>query len=126
MNVAMSNNGINITLPTHATVTPTVTGPNIASNVPAAPHAFYASPGISIDPNSKPLPGFPSMAQAHLPYYGYTTANNPAHLTSPAVGLVHTTMGAVPSSGAVNTSGQATLLPQAFTTGTPHDPTTGA
>nr|GEY80004.1 copia protein [Tanacetum cinerariifolium] len=45
MNVAMSNNGINITLPTHATVTPAVTGPNIASNVPAAPHAFYASPG---------------------------------------------------------------------------------
>ncbi|GKF08654.1 ribonuclease H-like domain-containing protein, partial [Tanacetum coccineum] len=40
MNVAMSNNGTNVTLPTHATVT----GPNIASNVPTAPHAFYASP----------------------------------------------------------------------------------
>ncbi|GJQ94174.1 ribonuclease H-like domain-containing protein [Tanacetum coccineum] len=40
MNVAMSNNGTNVTLPNHATVTPTVTGPNIASNVPTAPHAF--------------------------------------------------------------------------------------
>ncbi|GJW54145.1 ribonuclease H-like domain-containing protein [Tanacetum coccineum] len=79
MNVAMSNNGTNVTLPTHATVT----GPNIASNVPTAPHAFYASP-------------------------------------------VHTTMGTVLSSGVVNTLGQATWLPQAFTTGTLYDPTTGA
>ncbi|GJT29484.1 ribonuclease H-like domain-containing protein [Tanacetum coccineum] len=83
MNVAMSNNGTNVTLPTHATVTPTVTGPNIASNVPTAPHAFYASP-------------------------------------------VHTTMGSVLSSGVVNTSGQATLLPQASTARTLHDPTTVA
>ncbi|GJV66956.1 ribonuclease H-like domain-containing protein [Tanacetum coccineum] len=44
MNVAMSNNGTNVTLPTHATVTPTVTGLNIASNVPTTPHTFYASP----------------------------------------------------------------------------------
>ncbi|GJY89109.1 hypothetical protein Tco_0503737 [Tanacetum coccineum] len=92
-NVVMSNNGTNVTLPTYATVTPTITGPNIASNVPTTPHAFYASPG---------------------------------HLTPPAAGLVHTTIGSVLSSGVVNTSGQATLLPQAFTVGTLHDPTTGA
>ncbi|GJV41908.1 ribonuclease H-like domain-containing protein [Tanacetum coccineum] len=55
MNVAMSNNGTNVTLSTHATVT----GPNIASNVPTAPHAFYASPCTSLGPNSTPPPGFP-------------------------------------------------------------------
>nr|GEY30737.1 ribonuclease H-like domain-containing protein [Tanacetum cinerariifolium] len=43
MNVAMLNNGTNVTLPTHATVTSTVTGLNIAINVPTAPHYFYAS-----------------------------------------------------------------------------------
>ncbi|GJW60768.1 ribonuclease H-like domain-containing protein [Tanacetum coccineum] len=52
MNVAMSNNGTNVTLPTHATVTPTVTGPNIASNVPTAPHAFNASLGTLHDPTT--------------------------------------------------------------------------
>ncbi|GKD98691.1 ribonuclease H-like domain-containing protein, partial [Tanacetum coccineum] len=44
MNVVMSNNGTNVTLPTYATITPTVTRPNIASNVPTVPHAFYTSP----------------------------------------------------------------------------------
>ncbi|GJV02663.1 ribonuclease H-like domain-containing protein [Tanacetum coccineum] len=88
MNVAMSNNGTNVTLPNQVTVTPTVTRPNIAYNVPTAPHAFYASPAMQ-----------------------------------PTGSLV---MGSVPSSGAVNTSGQATLLPQAYTAGTLHDPTTGA
>nr|GEU39691.1 ribonuclease H-like domain-containing protein [Tanacetum cinerariifolium] len=43
MNVAMTNNGTDVTLPTHATVTPTFAGPNIASNVPTVPHAFYVS-----------------------------------------------------------------------------------
>nr|GEU31609.1 ribonuclease H-like domain-containing protein [Tanacetum cinerariifolium] len=97
MNVAMPNNGTNVTLPTHATVTPTVTGPNIASNVPTTPHAFYASPGTFSGLNSTPPPG-----------------------------PVDTTMGSVSSSGAVNTSGQATLLPQAFNAKTLHDPTTSA
>nr|GEV73154.1 pentatricopeptide repeat-containing protein [Tanacetum cinerariifolium] len=46
MIVAISNNGTNVTLPTQATVTPNVTRLNIASNVPTAPHAFYASPGF--------------------------------------------------------------------------------
>ncbi|GJV70648.1 ribonuclease H-like domain-containing protein [Tanacetum coccineum] len=78
MNVAMSNNGTNVTLPNPATVTPTVTGPNIASTVPTTPHAFYAS------------------------------------------------LGSAPLSSVVNTSGQATLLPQAFTARTLHDPTIGA
>ncbi|GKC20040.1 ribonuclease H-like domain-containing protein [Tanacetum coccineum] len=132
MNVAMSNNGTNVTLPNPATVTPTVIGPNIASTVPTAPHAFYASPGTSLGPNPTPPPGFPPLAQAHLPYYGYTAASTPTHLTPPAVGPVHTTMGPVnyatqptgslvmgsaSSSGAVNTLGQATLLPQAFIAG---------
>ncbi|GJW54370.1 ribonuclease H-like domain-containing protein [Tanacetum coccineum] len=126
MNVAMSNNGTNVTLPTHATITPTVTGPNIASNVPTVPHAFYTSPGTSLGPNSTPPHGFPPLAQAHIPYYGYTTSSTPAHLTPPTAGSVHTTMGLVLSSGAVNTSRQATLLPQAFTIGTLYDPTTGA
>nr|GEX12510.1 hypothetical protein [Tanacetum cinerariifolium] len=70
-------------------------------------------------------PEFPPLAQAHVLYYGYTTASTPAHLTPP-VRPVHTTMGSVPSSGTINTSGQATLLPQAFTAGTLYDPTTGA
>ncbi|GJW03737.1 ribonuclease H-like domain-containing protein [Tanacetum coccineum] len=141
MNVAMSNNGTNVTLPNPATVTPPVTRPNIASTIPTAPHAFYASPGTSLGPNPTPPPGFPPLAQAHLPYYGYTAASNPTHLTPPAARPVHTTlgpvnyvtqptgslvMGSASSSGAVNTSGQATLLPQAFTAGTLHDPTTGA
>nr|GEV66514.1 ribonuclease H-like domain-containing protein [Tanacetum cinerariifolium] len=52
MNVAMSNNGTNVTLLTHATVTLTITGPNIASNVPTAPHAFYASLGTLHDPTT--------------------------------------------------------------------------
>ncbi|GJR14621.1 ribonuclease H-like domain-containing protein [Tanacetum coccineum] len=94
MNVAMSNNGTNVTLPNQVTVTPTVTGPNIAYNVPTAPHAFYASP-----------------------------VNYVSQAMQPTGSLV---MGSVLSSGAVNTSGQATLLPQAFTAGTLHDPTTGA
>nr|GEW93311.1 ribonuclease H-like domain-containing protein [Tanacetum cinerariifolium] len=112
LNVAMSNNGTNVTLPNPATITLTGTGPNIASIVPTAPHAFYASP----------------------------TAGTLTHLTPPAVGSVHTTigqvncasqatqstgslvMGSAPSSGAVNTSGQATLLPKAFTAWTLHDP----
>nr|GEX55418.1 copia protein [Tanacetum cinerariifolium] len=133
MNEAMSNNGTNVTLPNPTTVTPTVTGLNIASTVPTAPHAFYASPGTSLSPNPIPPPGFPPLAQDHLLYYGYTAASTPAHLTPPAVEPVHTTIGLVnyvsqatqptgslvmglaPSSGAVNTLGQATLLPQAFT-----------
>nr|GEU31036.1 hypothetical protein [Tanacetum cinerariifolium] len=126
MNVAMSNNGTNVTLPTHATVTPTVTGPNIASNVPTTPHAFYTSPCTSLGPNSTPPPGFPPLAQAHVQYYGYTTACTPTHLTPPTTGPVHTTMGSCLLSGVVNTSRKATLLPQAFTEGTPLDPTTGA
>ncbi|GJU29707.1 ribonuclease H-like domain-containing protein [Tanacetum coccineum] len=48
MNVAMSNNGTNVTLSTHSTVT----GPNIASNVPTAPHAFYASPWTLHNPTT--------------------------------------------------------------------------
>ncbi|GJV19798.1 ribonuclease H-like domain-containing protein [Tanacetum coccineum] len=108
----MSNNGTNVTLPNPATVTRTVTGPNIASIVPT-PHAFYASIGTSLGPNPTPPPGFPLLAQAHLPSYGYTATSTPTHLTPHAA-------------RPVNTSGQATLLPQAFTAGTLHDPTTGA
>nr|GEV59728.1 ribonuclease H-like domain-containing protein [Tanacetum cinerariifolium] len=81
------------------------------------------SQGTSLGLNSTPPPGFPSLAQAHVLYYGYTTASTPVHLTSLVAGLVYTTIGSVLSSGAVNTSGQATLLPQAFTAGTLHDPT---
>nr|GEW81870.1 ribonuclease H-like domain-containing protein [Tanacetum cinerariifolium]GEZ35759.1 ribonuclease H-like domain-containing protein [Tanacetum cinerariifolium] len=93
LNVAMSNNGTNVTLPNPVTATLTVTGPNIASTVPTAPHAFYASPGTSLGPNPTPLPGFSALAQAHLPYYGYTAASTPAHLTPLVAGPVHTTMG---------------------------------
>ncbi|GJW56272.1 transcription elongation factor SPT6 [Tanacetum coccineum] len=98
MNVVMSNNGTNVTLPTHATVTPTITGPNISSNVPTTPHAF-------------------TLAQVHL-----LAQTLHLHLGFPAVPRPCLVL----SSGAVNTSGQATLLPQAFTVGTLHDPTTGA
>nr|GEV98900.1 ribonuclease H-like domain-containing protein [Tanacetum cinerariifolium] len=93
LNVSMSNNGTNVTLPNPVTVTLTVTGPNIASAVPTAPHAFYASPGTSLGPNPTPLPGFSALAQAHLTYYGYTAASTPAHLTPLAAGPVHTTVG---------------------------------
>nr|GEU95782.1 retrovirus-related Pol polyprotein from transposon TNT 1-94 [Tanacetum cinerariifolium] len=80
----------------------------------------------SLGLNSTPPLGFPLLAQAHVPYYGYTTASTPAHLIPPAVGPVHTIIGSISSSGVVNTLGQATLLPQAFIAGTLHDPTTGA
>nr|GEW15602.1 ribonuclease H-like domain-containing protein [Tanacetum cinerariifolium] len=121
MNVAMSNNGTN------------VTRPNIASTIPTAPHAFYASLGTSLGPNPTPPPRFPLLAQAHLPYYGYTAASTPAHLTPRAVGLVHTTMGPVnytsqatqaigslvmgsaPSSSAINTSGASSHLNNSVT-----------
>ncbi|GJW56271.1 ribonuclease H-like domain-containing protein [Tanacetum coccineum] len=98
MNVVMSNNGTNVTLPTHAIVTPTITGPNISSNVPTTPHAF-------------------TLAQVHL-----LAQTLHLHLGFPAVPRPCLVL----SSGAVNTSGQATLLPQAFTARTLHDPTTGA
>nr|GEV14366.1 ribonuclease H-like domain-containing protein [Tanacetum cinerariifolium] len=75
----------------------------------------------SLGPNSTPPPG---LAHAHVLYYSYTTASTPAHLTPTAARPVHTTMGSVMSSGTVNTSGQATLLPQAFTVGTLDNPTT--
>nr|GEW31251.1 hypothetical protein [Tanacetum cinerariifolium] len=95
MNVAMSNNGTNVTLLTHYTVTPTVNRPNISSNLPTAPHDFYASPCTSLGPNSTPLPGFPILAQAHVPYYGYISASTPVHLIPPADRPVHTTIGSV-------------------------------
>nr|GEU71485.1 hypothetical protein [Tanacetum cinerariifolium] len=127
MNVAMSNNDTYVTLPNHATGTPTVTGPNIASNIPTTPHAFYASPGTSLGPNFTPPLGFPPLAQAHLT----PLAVGPVHTTMGPINYVSQAMqptgslvmGLVPSSGMVNTSGQATLLPQAFTTGTLHNPT---
>nr|GEX06264.1 ribonuclease H-like domain-containing protein [Tanacetum cinerariifolium] len=49
------------------------------------------SQGTSLGLNPTHPPVFSPLAQAYLPYYGYT-ATTPAHLTPPAVGPVHTTM----------------------------------
>ncbi|GJQ89853.1 ribonuclease H-like domain-containing protein [Tanacetum coccineum] len=129
MNVAMSQNG---TVPNSTT---------IASNNTASPgnslgpHAFFASPNPSPGPNITAPPGFPPMAQAHVPTY-FTAANNTnqAHVTPSTTtglvmqptGYVSHALGPVMQSGAGTNSGQATLLPQAFIAGTLHDLTTGA
>ncbi|GJQ89849.1 hybrid signal transduction histidine kinase M [Tanacetum coccineum] len=125
MNVAMSQNG---TVPNSTT---------IASNNTASPgnslgpHVFFASPNPSPGPNITAPPGFPPMAQAHVPTY-FTAANNTnqAHVTPSTTtglvmqptGYVSHALGPVMQSGAGTNSGQATLLPQAFIAGTLHDP----
>ncbi|GJY06860.1 ribonuclease H-like domain-containing protein [Tanacetum coccineum] len=81
------------------------------------PHAFFASPNPSPGPNITAPPGFPPMAQAHVPTYFTTTNNtNQAHVTpSTATGLVMQPNGYV-----------SHALGPATQSGTLHDPTTGA
>ncbi|GJW54146.1 ribonuclease H-like domain-containing protein [Tanacetum coccineum] len=116
---------------------------DLLNNTATSPHTYYASPGTYLGPTITPPPGFHTLAQAHVPYY-FTTSFNQAHLIRSTAGPAPNVMGQVnivspatqPTSplamglvsptGTANTSGHATLLPQAFTTRTLHDPTTGA
>ncbi|GJZ26379.1 hypothetical protein Tco_0570632, partial [Tanacetum coccineum] len=143
MNLAMPNTSTNVNLPPTATVPPIVRGPNVTSSTATSPHAYYASPGTYLGPTITPPHGFHTPAQAHVPYY-FTTYSNQAHLIPSTAGPAPNVMGQVnivspatqptsplamglvPPAGTTNISGHAMLLPWAFTTGTLHDPTTGA
>ncbi|GJU82489.1 ribonuclease H-like domain-containing protein [Tanacetum coccineum] len=83
----LGNLGMNSTIPNSATIAPNnTTSPGNS----LGPHAFFASPNPSPGPNITAPPGFPPMAQAHVPTYFTTTNNtNQAHVTpSTATGLV--------------------------------------
>ncbi|GJS08781.1 ribonuclease H-like domain-containing protein [Tanacetum coccineum] len=127
MNVAMSNNGTNVTLPNPATVTPPVT--NIASTMPTAPQLFTQVPRYITWPKPYTSTWVSSTGRSPSPLVAgpvHTTmgpVNYASQATQPTGSLV---MGLALSSSVVNTSGQATLLPQAFTAGTLHDPNIGA
>ncbi|GKB54896.1 ribonuclease H-like domain-containing protein, partial [Tanacetum coccineum] len=130
--VSNTNSGMNSTIPNSVIVAlNNTTSPGNS----LGPHAFFASPNPSPGPNITAPPDFPPMAQAHVPTY-FTATNNtnqahvtPSTATGPVMqpnGYVSHALGPATQSGAGTYSGQATLLPQAFTAGTLYDPTTGA
>ncbi|GJT16471.1 ribonuclease H-like domain-containing protein [Tanacetum coccineum] len=88
-------------------------------------------------PYLAPPPGFSyPVAQTHVAQQQSTqpqqisqpASHQPAHVF-PAAGTAHQAQPSIPPgfvTGPINNAGQPTMLPQAFTAGTLHDPTTGA
>ncbi|GKA73897.1 hypothetical protein Tco_0780199 [Tanacetum coccineum] len=91
-----------------------------------APVTFHANPIAAPSPSIGPTPlyppGFGPQSQASLYYY---SVNQQPQFASPAH-LGQAQSAQPTSSESTATPGQATLLPQAFTTGTLHDPSTSA
>ncbi|GJX07800.1 ribonuclease H-like domain-containing protein [Tanacetum coccineum] len=112
-------------------------GPNKITNTHTVttPSAHYMTPppGFTYSPAQQQLvhyqPTQPIAAHASIPA-GPTLPSQPAHVQPAAVaGSVQQAQPSAPPGfliGPADNTGQATTLPQAFTAGTLHDPTTGA
>ncbi|GJW06897.1 hypothetical protein Tco_1569320 [Tanacetum coccineum] len=110
------HNGSTVTMPNTVTTPSNVNMPNTNTMATTVPMAFHAGPNLPVSLAHYPPPGF--TPQAQLPYCYY-----------PIIGSTSTTppqTATQPNAPIVTNSGQATLLPQAFTIGTLHDHTTGA
>ncbi|GJS94984.1 ribonuclease H-like domain-containing protein [Tanacetum coccineum] len=111
MNMSSTGSGSN------ATVSPSI-GP---TTTPSRPIAYYASPSPT-GPTTPP--GFTMPAHVLVSYPA-----GPTHYASSTVGYSAVGQAQTPQPGsttATHNSGQATVLPHAFTAGTLQDPSTGA